>query len=103
MVIVPKSLICVKDGDNSIEVSANAGIYGIHLQYKMIDECGNTTFNSAEASLQNSWNFRKVKRNAPAMLVWRIYSFEGMYVITFAVIPTKQKNSFANYGGAKQF
>nr|WJK71388.1 resistance protein RPS4-like protein [Anethum foeniculum]WJK71389.1 leaf rust 10 disease-resistance locus receptor-like protein kinase-like 2.1 [Anethum foeniculum] len=33
MVIVPRSIFSVMDGDNRIEVSADAEIHGIHIQY----------------------------------------------------------------------
>ncbi|KAK1400767.1 hypothetical protein POM88_000372 [Heracleum sosnowskyi] len=54
MVVVPRSIFSVGDGDNRIEVSADAEIHGIHIQYKMTDENDNTTINSEESTLVNS-------------------------------------------------
>lgn len=47
MVIVPRSIFLVRDGDDRIEITAEAEIYGIHLLYQtettMTDEYNDTT------------------------------------------------------------
>ncbi|KAL8090587.1 TMV resistance protein N-like [Apium graveolens] len=52
MVVVPRSIFLVKDGDHRIELRANAEIYGIHILNKMIED--STNVNVEEAALLNS-------------------------------------------------
>lgn len=54
MVVVPRSIFLVQDGDHRIELKANAEIYGIHPLNKMIKDSINV--NVEEAALVNSGN-----------------------------------------------
>ncbi|KAK1382379.1 hypothetical protein POM88_020114 [Heracleum sosnowskyi] len=47
MVVVPRSIFLVRDGDHRIELKANVEIYGIHLLNKMIEESTNVSVEEA--------------------------------------------------------